>query len=106
MKINVISRYLLLIIAAIIFIFPLYWLITGSFKSQVEIWAVPPDWFPNKFSLDNYILLFKTKPIVTWVFNSVITCLVTVIFVLIFSAMAGYAYAKKSFPETKYCLPV
>ncbi|WP_240420020.1 carbohydrate ABC transporter permease [Paenibacillus periandrae] len=101
MPINVIFRYLILIIAAIIFIFPLYWLITGSFKSQVEIWAVPPNWFPNKFSFDNYILLFKTKPLVTWIFNSVFTCLATVVFVLLFSAMAGYAYAKKKFPGNK-----
>ncbi|TDG00788.1 carbohydrate ABC transporter permease [Paenibacillus piri] len=101
MKIHIVSRYTLLIAASVIFIFPLYWMITGSFKTQVAIWALPPQWFPVQFKLDNYIHIFATKPTLLWLFNSVFTSAVSVLFVVIFSAMAGYAYAKKKFPGAK-----
>ncbi|MFD0678603.1 MULTISPECIES: carbohydrate ABC transporter permease [unclassified Paenibacillus] len=98
MKSHVVFRYVFLLLVAIAFIFPLYWMLTGSFKSQVSIWAIPPEWFPSKFRLFNYEHIFSTTPAPLWMFNSVFTSLVTVIFIVIFSAMAGYAYAKKKFP--------
>lgn len=101
MKLHVVSRYAFLLIISIVFIFPLYWMFTGSFKSQVSIWATPPEWFPNQLKLVNYEHIFSTTPAPLWVFNSVFTSLVTVVFVVIFSAMAGYAYAKKKFPGDK-----
>jgi multiple sugar transport system permease protein len=101
MKIHVVSRYALLLLASIVFIFPLYWMITGSFKTQVSIWATPPEWIPSQFRLLNYEHIFSTTPATLWLFNSVFTSLATVVFVVIFSAMAGYAYAKKKFPGDK-----
>ncbi|MNZ90274.1 L-arabinose transport system permease protein AraQ [compost metagenome] len=76
-------------------------MITGSFKSQIDIWATPPIWFPTDLRWDNYIHLFTTKPIIKWLMNSISSSLITVILVLIVSAMAGYAYAKRKFPGDK-----
>ncbi len=91
-------KYLILTIGGICFVFPLYWMVTGSFKPPVAIWAIPPEWFPQQIRLDNYVHLFTTKPVYRWLFNSVFLCVVNVVFVLFFSAMAGYAFAKKKFP--------
>jgi multiple sugar transport system permease protein len=93
-----IVRYICLSAASLLFVFPLYWMITGSLKNQTSIWSSPPDWLPKQFIWDNYIHLFTTKPALNWIFNSVFTSLVTVVFVLFFSAMAGYAFAKRKFP--------
>lgn len=101
MKLHVVSRYALLLLTSIVFVFPLYWMITGSFKTQVSIWATPPEWIPSQFRLLNYEHIFSTTPASLWLFNSVFTSLVTVVFVVVFSAMAGYAYAKKKFPGDK-----
>jgi multiple sugar transport system permease protein len=101
MKLHVVSRYAVLLLTSIIFIFPLYWMLTGSFKTQVSIWATPPEWIPSHFKLLNYEHIFSTTPAPLWMFNSVFTSLTTVVFVVIFSAMAGYAYAKKKFPGDK-----
>ncbi|KQX62994.1 carbohydrate ABC transporter permease [Paenibacillus sp. Root444D2] len=101
MKLQIVSRYALLLLASIVFVFPLYWMITGSFKTQVSIWATPPEWIPSQFRLLNYEHIFSTTPATLWLFNSVFTSLVTVVFVVVFSAMAGYAYAKKKFPGDK-----
>ncbi|WP_248927819.1 carbohydrate ABC transporter permease [Paenibacillus hamazuiensis] len=101
MKLHVISRYAFLLLLSVVFVFPLYWMITGSFKTQVAIWKLPPEWFPSQFRLLNYEHIVKTTPALTWMFNSVFTSLVTVLLVVVFSAMAGYAYAKRKFPGDK-----
>ncbi|OBZ17755.1 MULTISPECIES: carbohydrate ABC transporter permease [Bacillales] len=93
-----IVRYISLSAASLLFVFPLYWMITGSLKNQTSIWSRQPDWFPKQIIWDNYIHLFSTKPALNWIFNSVFTSLATVLFVLFFSAMAGYAFAKRKFP--------
>lgn len=106
MKLHVVSRYAFLLLASVVFVFPLYWMLTGSFKTQVSIWKVPPEWFPSRFMTLNYDHIFSTTPALKWMFNSVFTSLTTVVFVVIFSAMAGYAYAKKKFPGDQFLFMV
>lgn len=98
MKVSLAVRYGLLSLASVIFIFPLYWMATGSVKNQLAIWSLPPQWIPQQLRWDNYAHLFQSKPALLWLFNSVFTSLASVVFIVLFSAMAGYAYAKKRFP--------
>lgn len=98
MKVHLLLRYIILLLASVVFVFPLYWMLTGSLKTPVAIWATPPQWFPSSFVMQNYEHIFKTTPALRWLFNSVFTSLTTVLFVIAFSAMAGYAYAKRKFP--------
>ena len=44
----------LVIILAILFTFPLYWIITGSFKTAKEINSTTPIWWPTQWSMENY----------------------------------------------------
>jgi multiple sugar transport system permease protein len=91
--------YLLLIILALTFLLPLYWMITGSFKLQTVTMAVPPEFFPSHPTLENWSQLFSGPwPIWRWVFNSVAVALLTVVLVLIVSSLTGYGFGKKKFP--------
>ncbi|MDF2959526.1 MAG: putative transport system permease, partial [Paenibacillus sp.] len=98
LKLNSIIRYVFLSLCSVIFVFPLYWMVTGSLKQQISIWALPPDWFPKIIHWGYYKHLFVDNPTLGWLGNSVFICLVSVVFILIISAMAGYSYAKKQFP--------
>jgi len=93
-----IVKFVILSATAILLIFPIYWMITGSLKPSLSLWATPPEWFPKKFTLQHYNELFDRKPTLRWLFNSVYSSLVAVFFILLFCSMAGYAYAKKNFP--------
>ncbi len=93
-----ILKYTVLIFGAILLVFPLYWMITGSFKPALSLWSVPPEWVPKQFTWKHYRELFDQNPAWRWAWNSVFTGIVSVLFILLFSAMAGYAYAKKKFP--------
>lgn len=101
MKFNVVIRYLILGFASIIFIFPLYWMITGAFKTEEALYSIPPEWFPNDIYFGNFADIFGYYPIMMWLWNSVFIGLVSVILILILSATAGYALAKLKFPGDK-----
>ena len=87
---------ILLIIIAFLFTFPLYWIITGSFKDAKTINSATPEWFPMHPTTDNYQRLFQ-RPAFLWLFNTVGICAAAMALTCICAAMAGYALAKKKF---------
>ena len=53
-------------ILAIAFAFPLYWIVTGSFKTSAAINATTPQWWPQEWVLDNYQKLFSRQFAPLW----------------------------------------
>ena len=45
---------IIVIILALLFTFPLYWIVTGSFKTSKEINATTPVWWPQEWTMNNY----------------------------------------------------
>lgn len=93
----IVSATVLLFLISILFIFPFYWIITGSFKGVDELNIVPPHWFPMEPTTTHYINLFN-MPALRWLLNSVFMSVVTMALVCIVASMAGYVLAKKRFP--------
>lgn len=87
---------IVLVVIAVLFIFPLYWIITGSFKDARAINSPTPVWFPVNPTLSNYMRLFQ-KPAFTWLFNTVFLCVMAMALTCIAASMGGYALAKKKF---------
>lgn len=85
-----------LTILAILFIFPLYWIITGSLKDAVTINAQNPQWFPLSPTLENYVKLFK-QPAIQWMLNTVVMAAAAMLLTCLIASLAGYALAKKRF---------
>ncbi|WP_417065922.1 carbohydrate ABC transporter permease [Gemmiger sp.] len=59
---------ILISIVAVLFAFPLYWIITGSFKTQVSINATTPEWWPSEWVATNYAKLFSRQKAPLWEF--------------------------------------
>ena len=49
------------VIIAILFAFPLYWIITGAFKTGAEINSTTPVWFPSEWDLGNFERLLNKR---------------------------------------------
>ena len=113
---------ILISIMAVLFAFPLYWIITGSFKTGAAINSTTPVWWPDKWVLTNYQKLFAGKSAPLWqlavpfgskfsadgepIYFSVgptapaaIRWMINTVFIT--AAMAGYALAKKRFVGRK-----
>lgn len=97
---SIFSMFLLTLFTGV-FIFPLYWIVSGSFKVQNVAVKVPPEWFPIHGTLDNWQNLMLL-PITRWTFNSVFVSLCTMFLVCATASMAGYAFAKIKFPGREF----
>lgn len=95
----------LLILAAIMFIFPFYWILTGAFKLQVVATAIPPEWFPMNPIMDNWTTLFK-NPVGRWTFNSFFVAGSEMVAICLVASTAGFVLAKKQFPGRKLIFTV
>ena len=56
----------MVVILALLFTFPLYWIITGSFKTGKEINATTPVWWPSEWTLKNYEKLMSKFKVPLW----------------------------------------
>lgn len=121
---------IILVILAVLFLFPLYWIVTGAFKTSGEIYAAEPVWFPTQWTADNFARLFSrrseplwqlaipfvrdanhnpiyfsTGPVVPgavrWLVNTVFLSAAAMVLTCVTAAMAGYALAKKRFAGRK-----
>ena len=97
-RIFMVFAYLITTIWAIVSLFPLYWMVTTALKPPTAVMSLPPEWVPTSFSLDNFTEAFGASPVMRWTINSLVMAVSVTAFQLLFATMAGYGFAKKSFP--------
>jgi multiple sugar transport system permease protein len=86
-------RYLIAIVLAVVFLFPVYWLFMISFKTPDEIYHVPPVWYPASLQFSNYIVLFKDGDVMA-IGNSLIVASVSTVLALVFGTICAYSLAR------------
>ena len=118
-KYYMIGSFILVLILAIFFTFPLYWIITGAFKTGAEINATKPVWWPGEWDMGNFVRLMEKRsaPLfefkipftdmavegpripgaIRWLINTVFMSVSAMLLTCLTSAMAGYVLAKKRF---------
>lgn len=89
--------YLVLTVALVLVLAPFVWMVLGSFKDEGEIRRVPPTWWPESATLDNYTQLFARLDFGTYFTNSAIVAVVVTAGNLLFCSMLGYALAMLEF---------
>ncbi|WP_042273272.1 carbohydrate ABC transporter permease [[Clostridium] dakarense] len=98
-KIGKILVYTILIIYALITLYPFVWGLAASFKPYNEIVGGGLTIFSDNFSLDNYnYILTAGSDFTKWFANSLIIAVIGTLLNLLFNSMAGYALAKLKFP--------
>ena len=93
--------YAALIAGSITMIFPFAWMLLTSFKTQAESMAIPPQIFPAQWNFDNFIKALQSLPFWNLYINTFLLIFFRVICAVVFSSMAGYAFAKLEFPCKK-----
>ncbi len=116
-RIYYIGSFLAVGIFAFLFAFPLYWIITGAFKTGQDINSATPVWWPSEWTMDNFERLMSKRsapvfdftifgytiagPTVPaafrWLLNTVFMAVVSMLITCLTAAMAGYVLAKKRF---------
>lgn len=108
---NKFVQYIILLLLAVFFMFPLIWMIVSSFKNDSQIFsditsvkafilpAFNNNYFYNYFY--NYFDCLKQLPILKSMLNSFFYIAVIIVFSLIVNSLAGYGFARLDFPGKK-----
>lgn len=99
-RLQLVARYLLLIAALAPFVFPLYWLVTGIFKPASLLTEIPPDWWPQQWTLANFEGLFHTQgtTLIGYAGNTLYISVFTMVATVVSSSLAAYGFSQVRFP--------
>lgn len=86
-------------VAGIVFISPLIWMLSTSFKLEVDVFKYPIEWIPKRTNgLENYKdVWFGDSPFYLYYWNSIKVAVITTIISVTVSSLAAYGLSKVKF---------
>ncbi|RLF77761.1 carbohydrate ABC transporter permease [Thermococci archaeon] len=97
-RIWIVITYVVLIGFALVYLMPFIRSLVASFMTWAQASQYPPKWIPSPFTLENYEKLFRLELFPKWVRNTALYSGLIVAGNILFSSMAGYAFARLRFP--------
>jgi len=97
-------KYILIALILIVVLFPIYWIFLTSIKSEREIVAYPPIFFPRSFTIEHYIHViygysgltrFSLFP--SYFMNSIIVASVSTVLSVFLALFAAFAFSRFRF---------
>lgn len=83
----------------LVFILPIIWAVSSSFKTRIELYSTLPSLVPTNPTLANYQFAFQRMPAFVQQFgNSIVVSIGAVILQVFCASLAGYAFARLQFP--------
>jgi len=89
--------HLIVGVAAILMLLPLYWMVVSAFKPLPEIMTVPVTFIPFNPTLENFRGLLTETLFARGMLNSVLIAVANVVTQVFFCSLAGFAFAKYRF---------
>lgn len=86
-----------LIAAAMLIIYPIVYIILGSFKENSELLLGGTRLLPRKFVLDNYVQAWRKANFARYTINSLFLSSGVMLLTIFSTSMAGYVFARKNF---------
>lgn len=88
---------LILALLAILYIFPLLWMISSAFKFEIDVLEFPIRLIPKRVNLNNFTIIFTDREFIQYYINSIKVTSISIIGNLTFASLAGYAFARLRF---------
>ena len=90
--------HIVLIAGAATMLLPFLWMVLTSFKTYEEAVAIPIQWFPKQWNLDNYREVLDRMNFGRYMLNTVFVTAVTTVVQTFFCAITAYGFARLRFP--------
>lgn len=108
MRLRIGGMHAVLLIGAVVMVGPLIWMVVTSLKTPADaesffatpraLGAILANLLPDPLTWDNYKAVFTERPMVQYFLNSALYTLLRMIPGLFFCSLAGYVFAKMTFP--------
>jgi multiple sugar transport system permease protein len=89
--------HVFVVLLAIAFLFPFFWMVSNAIRSNGEVLATPPRLLPSDWEWNNFADAFAHLPFGQFFLNSTIVAGSITLITLIVSSLAGYAFARIRF---------
>ncbi len=86
--------YALMVVLALIFMFPFLWTLSSSLKTVQELFDFPPPLLPKVPQFRNYVVAINTVPTVRWIGNSVLVVVLATLGTVLSSSVAEFSFAR------------
>jgi multiple sugar transport system permease protein len=93
------ARICVVIVLLAVTLFPLYWLISNSFKQEQEYYHSPPIMFPSKITGQNFVDIVVNRNLFPGLKNSLLIALFTTLSTVLFGSLASYALVNGMLPR-------
>ncbi len=91
------GTYLFLCVMALIVLFPFYWMIISSLKTQAEYRQSIPTFWPQHMEFFNYVKAFNAANLGRLFMNTVYVGVVSTILSLVITVLSAFAFARLEF---------
>jgi multiple sugar transport system permease protein len=92
-------KYFIVIVLAISYAFPLYWMVTSAMKTDPMVYRIPPVLVPNPPQIQNFLNAWRSDDFTLYTFNSVFRyALPNTILTLIASSLVAYGFSRIRWP--------
>lgn len=78
-------------------LFPFAWTLLSSFKPTAQMFRLNPSWWPETFTWDNYLAIFRERDFLRNILNSIVVAGSTTLLCVIVGTFAAYALARLEF---------
>jgi len=89
--------YAMLIALTLLMLIPFLWMISASLQLSKDVFKYPFEWIPSKPVWKNYVDIWTTIPLATFVFNTTKLTVIITLLQLFTSSFAAYAFSKLEF---------
>ncbi|TMD73196.1 MAG: carbohydrate ABC transporter permease [Chloroflexi bacterium] len=94
---SIVSHTLLVIIALLV-LFPFFWMLDTALKPNSQVFEFPPSFIPSTIQWGNFVEAWTYLPFGHFIFNTLVVAIGGTFLVLLTSSLAAYAFARLQFP--------
>ena len=89
--------YLVLAVLSVFVLFPVFWMLSISFRSNIDVFKYPLQILPNNPTIEAYLKVWKNPKIMTYFVNSYANSIIVTIVSTVFAIFAGYGISRYEF---------
>jgi len=89
--------YVLLFFFSLLFLAPLFWMVTTSLKSPEELYLFPPKWIPSSLHFGNFKEAWISQPFTQFLTNSLTVTILATLGQIVSSSLVAYGFARFTF---------
>ena len=89
--------FICLVLLSFIVLVPFIWMISSSLKTDIEVFNIPFEWIPSNPQWRNYIDIWTTIPMTTYLRNTTFLTIIITFLQLFTSSFAAYGFSRMRF---------